>query len=250
MATSLWTMYTATGHRARYYPVRHLEYKDVHVEPLGPGPWRHFTRDGRQTLMRVIGRLFCDTLDTDTGEQQYAVFTLVQAETRDSYGLYSTYSSRILIGTHIDEEADEQGLASMLQGVGLWCSNCWSDDCYGNGTGGVAFPTHMRGRYYGKLHHHEGCATCGAKFAAFGDSILPVTDAHAYVFGTIHDPPLQTTVEAFFLPRGIYTTSSSRSEETALTPEQKEAIAAAAMAPSRVGALVQTHGLDAAIAAF
>lgn len=237
---SAWTPYTLPG------PAR--SYANIRVEPLGPGPWRTYTRYDDQTRMRVIGRLFCDILEHGR-YLQAARYTVVQVENRVSFGLYSRYESRILVGSYIDEEADEQGLASKLDGVGLWCSNCWTDDMYGNGTGGISFPAFMRGRYYGKLGHHPGCASCEARLVPFGNGPR-LADANAYVFGAVQSPVLKRAVAEVFLPLGIAEVRTARDEDTVLSAEQKEAIVAAAMAPARLAQLIERHGIERAAAVF
>jgi hypothetical protein len=225
---------------------RNLVYSDLEIK-LMIGPWREGARsmpnhDERRS--RLVGTVTATVTDPASGASGRYTYSIAQAEQRSDFAGASSYSSRVLIGNFVDNKHTRSIFSPERHNQGLWCANCFADDIYGNGVGGIQIPAWLAGGMFPRLNLIPHCVCCGTGFLS-ADEMYPPVGCSPYIFSAIKNPALSAAVEALIIPLGIYTIYRGRGTHMNFTDEQKEAIIAAALAPSRIEALITAHGMEA-----
>lgn len=217
-------------------------------------PWKTIHGTWQTISHRLVASARVRTFskeEDDYVEYDYMVVQVEERSTEDNPD--SSYRSHLLIGSLVDEIHEKEIMARA--GVeGLWCMNCFADDMYSNGSGGVGVPHWMMARYFSTIQRLPACGCCGGHFRAFvpdptRDPFIAVP-SHTLLFSSIQNHALQVQVQEALAPHGIVTARRFRSEDTAFTEEQKEAIVAAAMHPRRIQAILTASGFEGLLEAF
>lgn len=126
----------------------------------------------------------------------------------------------------------------------LWCMNCWTDDMYHSGSGGVPIPHWAIGRYFtrdGFFTIVNHCASCSKHFQ-LEEEFRP---DYTTLFVSVLNSKLQNAVEEELLRLGIQTTTSfERHVNDKLDEEVRDELIATVLHPDRVERLAEQAGLD------
>jgi hypothetical protein len=126
----------------------------------------------------------------------------------------------------------------------LWCMNCWKDDMYHSGSGGVPIPFWLMGRYFtcdGLFAILNSCTSCLKHFQLEGENSVD----HTTLFVSVLNTKLQTAVEDQLLRKGIHTsTFFERNVTDTLDEEVRDELIATVLHPERVERLAGKAGLD------
>lgn len=131
----------------------------------------------------------------------------------------------------------------------MWCMNCWGDDMYETGLGGIAVPPFIL--YHSTsaesfVRNLRNCNRCHSTFAVASPTFEPPPQGQALLFMAIQRKILEDAVEAALNTSGIVgTIRSARVLEYTMPLEQKQEIVASALNPGRIERLSERTGLDA-----
>lgn len=179
---------------------------------------------------RVVGSIHAASISLDEKEIIRPNYTVIQVEERFNCGTESWYSSRLLVGRLIDVENQTLPFTAYHGSQGLWCTKCWADDMYGNGTGSIQLPSYMHGPYYKTLRYIPSCSHCGCTYKPYDPvNLAPLTSGEAWIFSSVLSPSLQRVVESLWAAHGVYTVMRCRSEEVSINPELMQQIEALAI---------------------
>jgi len=128
----------------------------------------------------------------------------------------------------------------------LWCMNCWSDDMYESGMGGIGVPPFIL--YYSRnpeafLRNLRGCAHCKTQFTVADAESMD--EPNTSVFLPIQRKILDTAVESALQSAGIFgVVQRTRHLNVNLSHEQHYEIVAAALHPDRIERIHKQTGMD------
>jgi len=128
----------------------------------------------------------------------------------------------------------------------LWCMNCWTDDMYESGMGGVGVPPFILYHSFnpsGFLRNLRNCIHCRSHFT-IADS-MSIDKTGATVFLPLQRKELDDAIEVALQSAGIAgSIRRERLHKDSMNLEQRREILAAALHPDRIMGIHTRTGLD------
>ena len=128
----------------------------------------------------------------------------------------------------------------------MWCMNCWSDDMYETGMGGVATPPFILYQSTNAdsfVRNLRTCNRCHSNFVVASDQPRPLH--HTTLFLPIQTKALERAVEDALNTAGIVgTIRRARHLDDRMSTDQKQEIIASALRPDRIERIAENTGIN------